>query len=164
MSKGRTSLTNENAGHSQGIRNPHWWQWASGWASGEDNGQNKKELSYSWDWKAHSRRKALISSFQPWKDWLTAPSLLHPLHLGTFIRVDASPGKSVVQWGEQEPWSQMEWAPSSLFLCPAPWPWAAPPWNGGDSACLLNLLWGRKLVVNASLRKQLKKKGAGRGG
>lgn len=51
MSKGRTSLTNENAGHSQGIRNPHWWQWASGWASGEDNGQNKKELSYSWDWE-----------------------------------------------------------------------------------------------------------------
>lgn len=106
------------------------WQWASGWASGEDNGQNKKELSCSWNWERltvggrdlslpFSRGKTDCSS-----SFAASPAFGHLHQSGCCSRKrmwhseeNRSPG---ARGRERHP------ASSS----PAPWPWAVSPWNG----------------------------------
>ena len=93
------------------------WQWASGWASGEDNGQNKKELSCRWDWErltVGGRDLSLPFSRGKTDSLLLLcciPCIWAPSSEWMLLQE-----KSVAQWGEQEPWSQRTWGPSCLFL------------------------------------------------
>lgn len=111
-------------------KKPHWWQWASGWASGEDNGQNKKELSYSWDWERLTKEegtylfRSAMEGLAHCSFFAASPAFGHLHQSGCFSREECG---TVRRTGAL---SQMEWAPSGLFLSSS-MTLGSSPWNGG---------------------------------